>query len=70
MKQILLIVAVLAYLCLSNHISLYDAFVESSEPTDEAPSSESLAASSASGDFFQDDLQYQAWPKCRSPWSK
>ncbi len=37
MKLILLIVAVLTYLCLSNHISLYDAFVESSEPTDEAP---------------------------------
>ena len=37
MKLILLIVAVLTYLCLSNHISLYDTFVESSEPTDEAP---------------------------------
>lgn len=37
MKLILLIVAVLTDLCLSNHISLYDAFVESSEPTDEAP---------------------------------
>lgn len=44
MKQILLIVAVLAYLCLSNLVSLYDAFV--------------------------DELQYEAWPKCRSPWSK
>lgn len=70
MKQIIFILAVLSYLCLSNKIDLYDAFIASSEPTDEEPSSKEVAAPPGADEGLDDLLQYHAWPKCRSPWNR